>query len=247
MIGRVAHDYIIGSTGDLIGSMNYFDSRYALFDVELIGGSQFGGKYGALDYLGCVHEGATSLEEGAGTSDCEYEHSPERIAIPRRQTESTACTISESQQRTGVYAYRLTKGGVDQSKPAYCVGEVTLATGEKISATYYLGRKDANGDLVLSKGFIRVLDDQNDVAYAEMVYNNQKVWPGQNGTLVGGMEDAKTDFYRSNLYKAFYLQDLPGFDLAYQSKNGEVKIYRMQNFTGNKERYIDPVESQRQS
>jgi asparagine N-glycosylation enzyme membrane subunit Stt3 len=247
MIGRVAHDYIIGSTQDLVDSMNYFDSRYALFDVELIGGSQFGGKYGALDYLGCVHEGATSLEEGAGTSDCEYEHSPERIAIPRRQTESTACTISESQQRTGVYAYRLGKEAIDQTKPAYCIGEATLANGEKVSATYYLDRKDGNGDLALSKGFIRVLDDQNDVAYAEMVYNNQKVWPGQNGTLVDGMEDAKTGFYRSNLYKAFYLQDLPGFDLAYQSKNGEVKIYRMQNFTGNKERYIDPVESQRQS
>jgi hypothetical protein len=146
-----------------------------------------------------------------------------------------------------VYAYRLGKEAIDQTKPAYCIGEATLANGEKVSATYYLDRKDGNGDLALSKGFIRVLDDQNDVAYAEMVYNNQKVWPGQNGTLVDGMEDAKTGFYRSNLYKAFYLQDLPGFDLAYQSKNGEVKIYRMQNFTGNKERYIDPVESQRQS
>lgn len=247
MIGRVAHDYIIGSTQDMIDSMNYFDSRYALFDVELIGGSQFGGKYGALDYLGCVHEGSTSLEEGAGTSECEYEHSPERIAIPLRQTSSTICTISESQQRTGVYAYRLGRDALDQSKPAYCVGDATLATGEKISATYYLDRKDANGDLVLSKGFIRTIDEQNDVTYAEMVYNNQKVWLGPNGTLQDGMEDAKTDFYRSNLYKAFYLKELPGFDLVYQSKNGEVKIYRMQNFTGNKERYIDPVESKRQS
>jgi len=247
MIGRVAHDYIIGSTQDLIDSMNYFDSRYALFDVELIGGSQFGGKYGALNYLGCVHEGATSLEEQPGTSQCEYDHSPERIAIPRAQTAANICTISESQQRTGVYAYRLGKEGIDQAKPAYCVGEITLATGEKISATYYADRKDSNGDLALSKGFIRQIDEQNDVTYAEMVYNTQKVWPGENGTLVDGMEDAKTGFYSSNLYKGYYLEELPGFDLAYKSKNGEIKIYRMQNFTGNKAGWVDPVESKREN
>jgi len=246
MIGRVAHDYIIGSTQDLVDSMNYFDSRYALFDVELIGGSTFGGKYGALNYLGCVHEGATSLDEQPGTSDCEYAHSPERIVIPLRQTAASICTISESQQRTGVYAYTLGKNGIDQSKPTYCIGEATLATGEKISATYYADRKGANGDLALSKGFIRPIDQsQQDVTYAEIVYNDQKVWPGANGTLVDGMEDAKTDFYRSNLYKAFYLEKLPGFDLAYKSKNGEVKIYKMQNFVGNKKGWVDPVESKR--
>ena len=247
MIGRVAHDYIIGSTQDLIDSMNYFDSRYALFDVELIGGSTFGGKYGALNYLGCVHEGATSLEEQPGTSNCEYAHSPERIVIPRRQTTANICTISESQQRTGVYAYSLGKEGIDQAKPVYCVGEATIATGEKLSATYYVDRKDANGDLVLSKGFIRPIDEQNDVTYAEMVYNSQKVWPGANGTLVDGMEDAKTDFYRSNLYKGYYLDELPGFDLAYKSPNGEIKIYSMKNFTGNKAGFVDPVESKRQN
>ncbi len=248
MIGRVAHDYIVGSTQDMIDSMNYFDSRYALFDVELVGGSTFGGKYGALNYLGCVHEGATSLDEQPGTSQCEYDHSPERIAIPRAQTTANICTISESQQRTGVYAYRLGKDAIDQAKPAYCVGETTIATGEKISATYYLDRKDANGDLVLSKGLMRIIDQsQSEVVYAEMVYDNKKIWYGANGTLVDGMEDAKTAFYTSNLYKAFYLEDLPGFDLAYKSPNGEIKIYKMKNFTGNAAGWVDPVESKRQN
>jgi len=242
MIGRVAHDYIVGSAQDLADSMNYFDSRYALFDVELIGGSTFGGKYGALNYLGCVHEGLTTMNDQPGTSQCEYAHSPERIAIPTVQTASNKCTISETQQRTGVYAYRLGKDAIDQAKPSYCIGETTIATGERISATYYVDRKDANGDLVLSKGFIRPIDQsQSDVTYAEMVYNSQKVWPGANGTLVDGMEDAKTAFYTSNLYKAFYLDDLPGFDLAYTSKNGEIKIYRMRNFTGNKAGWKDPA------
>ena len=247
MIGRVAHDYVLGSTQDLIDSMNYFDSRYALFDVEIIGGDTFGGKYGALNYLGCVHEGVTSIDQQPGTSDCEYQHSPERIAIPNVQTPSNICTISESQQRTGVYAYAMGKDAIDQSKPTYCVGDLTLPSGEKISATYYVDRKDANGDLALSKGFVRTLSQQNNVTYAEMVYNNEKVWPGANGTLTDGMEDAKTAFYTSNLYKAFYLEDLPGFDLVYKSQNGEVKIYRMQNFTGNKAGWIDPVESKRKN
>ena len=47
------------------------------------------------------------------------------------------------------------------------------------------------------------------------------------------MEDAKTAFYTSNLYRGYYLNDLPGFDLVFTSKNGEVKIFRMKDFIGN--------------
>ena len=241
MIGRVAHDYILGSTQDLIESMNYFDSRYVLFDVELIGGDSFGGKYGALNYLGCAHEGGTTVRQAPGTSDCEFAHSPERLMIPKVLLPSTSCIISESQQRSGVVAYLLTKSGMDQNKPAYCVGEVTLATGEKLSATYYIDRKDANGDLVLSKGFLRKIETGDQADLYEVVYNELPVWPDGKGGFVGGMEDAKTAFYRSNLYKGFYLENLPGFDLVYKSKGGEVKIYRMKNFTGNKEGWVDPA------
>ena len=250
MIGRVAHDYIIGSTQDLVDSMNYFDSRYALFDSELIGGINgqgFGGKYGALNYLGCVHEGATALAQNPGTSDCELAHSPERIMIPASQAASTTCTISESQQRTGIVAYTLGKTGVDTSKPTYCIGDATLANGQKISATYYYDRKDANGDLALSKGFMRQIDQNDQYSLFEMVYTEDALWPDGKGGFVGGMEDAKTDFYRSNLYKGVVLGDVPGYDLVYKSKNGEVKIYKMKSFTGNKAGWVDPVESKRQN
>ncbi|MEM2137544.1 MAG: hypothetical protein QW568_00465 [Candidatus Anstonellaceae archaeon] len=241
MIGRVAHDYIDGTTQQLIDSMNYFDSRYVLFDVELIGGSSFGGKYGALNYLACAHDNGTSVAQPPGTSDCEFEHSPERVAIPKIRFPGTECAISESQQRIGVIAYSVKKNGIDQTKPVYCVGETTLVNGEKVSATYYIDRKDEDGDLVLSKGFLRQVEDSGQVGIYELVYNELPVWPGKNGTFVGGMEDAKTKFYTSNLYRGFYLENLPGFDLVYKSKNGEVKIYRLQNFTGNKEGRIDPV------
>ena len=117
--------------------------------------------------------------------------------------------------------------------PAYCVGDAKLSDGSTVSATYYLDRKDADGDLVLSKGFIRTIGNYGDSVEAEMVYNEQKVWPGPNGTWVDGMEDAKTAFYTSNLYRGYYLNDLPGFDLVFTSKNGEVKIFRMKDFIGN--------------
>jgi len=243
MIGRTAHDFLIGSGQDLIDSMNYFDSRYVLFDVEIIGGDTFGGKYGALNYLGCAHEGLTMLAQDPGTSRCEYDHSPERLIIAKTKTPGTVCTISESQQRTGVYAYRLTMQGIDAQSPAYCVGTVKISDGSEVPATYYLDKKDANGDLALSKGTIRVVADYDDSVQAEMVYDERKIWPGPNGTWVDGMEDAKTDFYRSNLYRGFYLENLQGFDLVYKSKDGEVKIFRMNDslFKGNAEGWIDPV------
>ena len=237
MIGRVAHDFLIGSTRDLIDSMNYFDSQYVLFDVEIIGSPTFGGKYGALNYLGCVHEGDTSLSENPGTSDCEFQHSPERIVVPTIQ--AGQCTISESQQLTGTPAYEMLKTGMS-STPAYCVGTTTIATGNKITATYYIDKKGADGNLVLNKGFVRQIQTAPDAVYYEMVYTNDGVWI-QNNTLSSGMEDAKTEFYKSNLYKGFILKQLPGFDLVYDTN--EIKIYKMQNFTGNKERYIDPVAS----
>jgi len=234
MIGRVAHDFIIGSNQDLIDSMNYFDSRYVILDSEVIGGSTFGGKYGALNYLGCAHEGLTTVAQSPGSSKCEYDNSPERLIIPKVKTQATTCTISESQQRSGVYAYRVTLQGADMKNPAYCIGDAKLKDGTDISATYYLDRKNADGDLALSKGFLRVVQDSTDTALAEVVYNEQKIWPGENGTWVDGMADAKTAFYRSNLYRGYYLENLPGFDMVFKSKGGEVKIFRMKNFVGNK-------------
>jgi len=248
MIGRIAHDYLDGTTQDLTATMNYYDSQYVLFDYELIGGlggGGFGGKYGALNYLSCAHDNETSTAVSPGGSDCEFDHMPERLLIPKVLVAGTTCTISESQQRTGVVAYRITSRGVDTSKPDYCVGDAIIATGEKLSGTYYIDRKDGNGDLVLSKGLLRKVDEQQDAAIYEVAYTNQKVWPGQNGTAVDGMEDAKGKFYSSNLYKGMFLDDLPGFDLVYTSRNAEVKIYRMRDFVGNKDGIVDPVAAAR--
>ncbi|MEM4634222.1 MAG: hypothetical protein QW275_03650, partial [Candidatus Anstonellaceae archaeon] len=227
MIGRIAYVFLRGTPQELAEAMKHYGSKHVLFDVELIGGmnGQFGGKYGALNYLSCAYMNRTNVNNSPGTSDCEFEQSPERIVIPQVASSQFVCTISESQQLKGVYAYKLDKiNSIDS--PAYCVGEVRIKTGEKITGIYYLDKKDENGDLKLAKGFLRPLGEEGGATYAEVVYNNLPVWPGPNGTWVGGMEDASTKFYTSNLYRGMFLKDLPGFELVFETKKGEVKIYR---------------------
>jgi asparagine N-glycosylation enzyme membrane subunit Stt3 len=230
MIGSIAYAFISATPEELAQIMNKYNSSYVFFDVEIIGGDVFGGKYGALNYLSCAFQNKTDVSYDPGTSICEYEHSPERLVVfPNDPT----CTISESQRIEGVYAYRLTASFQPEKKPTYCIGEVTLKSGNRTSALYYLDKKDENGDLVLSKGFLRRISDTEKPIYLEVVYNEDQVWPGPNGTFVSGIEDATTKFYTSNLYRGFYLENLPGFDLVFKSKNGEVKIYKLRNYTGN--------------
>ncbi|MCX8198090.1 MAG: hypothetical protein N3F07_02760 [Candidatus Micrarchaeota archaeon] len=230
MIGRIAHDFLDGTPEELRETMKRFGSRYVLFDVELIGGlgSQFGGKYGALNYLSCAYENKTSVKSLPGTSDCEFEHSPERLIIPQVASKEVACVISESQRKEGVYAYRVGKSNVFD-KPTYCVGDAIIRGGETITGLYYLDRKDEDGNLRLAKGTLRKIGEEGGAIFVEVVYDDLPIWPGPNGTWVGGMEDASTKFYTSNLYRGMFLNDLPGFDLVFSSKNGEVKIYRMED------------------
>ena len=242
MIGRVAYAYLDGTTQDLVTTMNYYDSQYALFDDELIGGlgnSAFGGKYGALNYLACAHSNLTTTANSPGDSQCEFDHMPTRVLIPLLPSASTACTISESQQRSGTAAFLIHRTGVDSANPDFCVGDITLTDGSKASALYYMDRKDENGDLVLDKAFLRQTDQQQNMGIFELIYNNQKVWPGPNGTAVDGMSDADGAFYHSALYSAIFLNELPGFDQVYSTSDGMVKIYRMKDFVGNPQGIVD--------
>jgi hypothetical protein len=49
----------------------------------------------------------------------------------------------------------------------------------------------------------------------------------ENGAITSGYEDRKGKFYDSNIYKALFLNDLPGFELVYTSPGGAVKIYKI--------------------
>ncbi|VVB58577.1 Uncharacterised protein [Candidatus Anstonella stagnisolia] len=225
MIQEIAHAYIDGTPQEIADAMDRFDSKYALFDVELISsGNIFGGKYGALNYLSCARDNQTTVQVWPGSSKCEFEHMFETIYVPKTSREK--CIVSPSQQISGVVGFvDYYVGDARQLKKEYCMATINLADGRRGLGTYYLDRKDADGNLVLNKAFVQQYSSEQDYDVYFTVYNNDKVWQGQNGTLVGGYEDRKGKFYDSALYRAFYLNDLPGFKQVYQTPGGEVKIY----------------------
>ena len=60
-----------------------------------------------------------------------------------------------------------------------------------------------------------------------MFYTKDEIWL-ESGEVKSGYEDRKGKFYDSNLYKAFFTGDLPGFELAYMTPGGDVKIYKIE-------------------
>lgn len=257
MIYRVAYSYTEGNEEDLLKTMQDYGSEYALFDVEILGSSEgFGAKFGALNYLGCVHANRTNVSYWPGQSDCEREKLFEVIYV----SQDKICTISENPRKTGFVASRVYIGPPNGEQkysvyypgecvgsitneqaryfcanyvhlvPVYCVGEVELATGDKMTGTYYLNETYPNGDLRVNKAFL-VYPSRLDGAYNQgplmaftTVYTKQKVWL-ENGQIVDGYDDRKTHFYESNIYKALVLDELEGFDKVYD--NGAVKIYKI--------------------
>jgi asparagine N-glycosylation enzyme membrane subunit Stt3 len=104
MIGEVAHAYVDGSPEVLKEYMKSHGIRYALFDLEIMaGGGQFGGKYGALNYLSCASDNETDVSKSPGGSQCEAEHMWEIIFVATQQP----CTISSISNRTGFIAYEM--------------------------------------------------------------------------------------------------------------------------------------------
>ncbi len=226
MIGTIADAYTNASAGELKQRMLFYNATYAIFDGELIlaGTSNLGAKYGALNYLGCAWNNRTNVSVPPGTSECERQHLWETIVIPTTPRPEESCTISQVRNIKGTIAYSVSDSG--NLQPIYCVGDAKLADGSSMAGTYYLGKSDANGDLVLSKGFIGMASNQSGYIQAIMFYTPDKIWL-EDGQLVDGMGDAKTHFYQTNIYRAFFLNDLPGFKLVYQTNGGEVKIYQI--------------------
>lgn len=262
MIGEVAHAYVDGTPEELAQFMREHDSDYALFDTELVvGGGALGGKFGALNYLSCARDNLTNVSYDPGASDCESEHLWESVLVPA-DSAGRECTISGITGQSGITAYKVVmrrqgadslglqyyppyclKPVSDQNammacqyyialEPAYCIGETTLADGQKSYATYYLDQTYPNGDLKLNKAFLSFPQQTGDTYHAgeatmfTLLYTNDAVWM-ENGEVKSGYEDRKGKFYDSNIYRAIFLNDLPGFEQAYSTSDGAVKIYRL--------------------
>ncbi len=257
MVGEVAHAYIAGTPDELKSFMEAHASRYALFDVELIASNgQLGNKYGALNYLSCAQDNLTSVADAPGGSQCEADHTWETIFISQ-----TPCVISSITNKTGLTAYEMYAGqtyipyyppncetptsandiaycqNFIRAVPTYCVGNVTLANGQSTYGTYYLNETYPNGDLKVNKAFLQMpfqiptTSLMGPVTGATLFYTEDPLWI-ENGVVKSGYEDRKGKFYDSNLYRAMFLQDLPGFKLVYSTPNGgAVKIYEIINYT----------------
>ncbi len=256
MIGEVADRYLDATPEELSTYMKAHSSKYALFDVELIAsGNALGGKYGALNYLSCAYHNETSVANWPGASRCEADHLWETIFVPQSPR---PCTISSITGATGVIAYHAYTGTYQSPfypsecqgnnlkipqyaaycrdkvsmKPAYCIGNVTLANGRSVYGTHYLNETYPNGDLKLNKALIDLpagIPNTYHLGNATMVtllYTEDLIW-FENGQVKSGYEDRKGKFYDSNLYRAIFLNRIPGFDLVYTSEGGAVKIFKI--------------------
>ncbi len=254
MIGATADAYLDATPAELKAYMKAHDSEYALFDIELVSsGNALGGKYGALNYLSCAWNNETDVSHPQTESQCEADHLWETILVSANPctisslTNKTGLTaykvyLGPSQlylpdypsfcinpQDPNVAAYcrdyvRLV--------PTYCVGEAMLATGEKIMATFYMNETYPNGDLKLNKAFMQLpyniptTPHVGPVTRLTLFYTDDMIWL-ENGEVKSGYEDRKGKFYDSNLYRAIFTNELPGFKLVYTSPEGAVKIYRI--------------------
>ncbi|MFH0884571.1 MAG: hypothetical protein V1861_02580 [Candidatus Micrarchaeota archaeon] len=254
MIGDVAHGYLDATPEELKAWMKEHDSKYALFDIELIsGGGSLGGKYGALNYLSCARDNLTSVANPPGDSACEAEHLWETIFVT-----GNPCTISTLTGKTGYTAYKMYAGKTYlpyypnfcmaptdpqavaycrdyiRAVPAYCVGNATLVNGQGTFATYSMNETYPNGDLKLNKALLQLPSELPTSTHfgpatgLTLFYTKDAAWL-ENGMVKSGYEDRKGKFYDSALYQAVFLTELPGFKLVYQSPSGAVKIYKIED------------------
>jgi asparagine N-glycosylation enzyme membrane subunit Stt3 len=116
--------------------------------------------------------------------------------------------------------------------PTYCVGPVTLASGQQTYGTYYLNQTEPNGDLLLNKAVLEMpVQLQNSTQFGPatavtLFYTNDPIWL-ENGQVTSGYSDRKGQFYSSNLYSALFLNELPGFTQVYSTPDNVVKIYEL--------------------
>lgn len=239
MIERTAFTYLHGTEQDLIDSMKDYSSEYALFDSELLlSGTQFGGKYGALNYLGCAYLNETTVNNTPGQSKCEQNNLWEEIYIPTEPDLTQTCTISYEQNKKGVIGYygQLTvvqNQNAQREYRVHLIEEKYCISNQGIM--YFIDKKDDQGDLILHGGILQpegqiYSTKGNIMLKSAILYTKEDytITDAQNNTItINNWENRVRSFYDSNLYKAFILDDLEGFEKVYD--NGNVKIFKINN------------------
>jgi len=230
MIGRTAAAFLHEDNEFLRQTMNQYHSQYALIDIEIVGSGSdknhisLGGKYHALNYLGCDWLNQTNVSNYPGTSKCEIEHLWERVIIPKPYQE---CVISEQKKLNGVVGYLLEyQNGKEVATPTYCFTQEYGPYGEMIVG-YLLNEKNSQGELRQKRANWIAADVGNDQVYLFALYTKEPVWKDENGSLVSGWEDRTTKYYDSNLYSAFFFDEMKGFDLVYNTP--QIRIFKIKD------------------
>ncbi|MCL5430520.1 MAG: hypothetical protein M1504_03525 [Candidatus Marsarchaeota archaeon] len=245
-----AAQYVLGTKdgytpATLANMMNGNQTKYVLFDQDLIG------KWGALDFLGCIHANLTTMAFATaqgqaqqppqpfqlGTSQCELSHDPEYALVPlatlvpsnsSQQSVNFYCSIS-TQNATYAQAYVLNGSSIENQ--SVCVNLNPSSTGA-------LSIYSTNGiklNAVIQASQYQGAQNIQGVTFIQfpIIYLPN----GPNGTIT----DAPNAYYTSNYYRAFFLGNLPGFTEVYPQNatginfvNGTypVRIFELNNFTG---------------
>ncbi|MFN3910308.1 MAG: hypothetical protein ACK4J0_03715 [Candidatus Anstonellaceae archaeon] len=227
MIGQTATAFLHKDLNFLKQTMREFGSKYALFDVEIVGSGsskqdiQLGGKYHALNYLGCAWQNRTNVSFYPGQSECEKEHIWEQVIIPTNQK---GCVISAQKNLTGLVGYRIDYfQQTKTARPEYCFTEEYTPEGSAIRA-YLLNQKNADGELELKKAEWRAYKTNEGILLIAF-YTKFPQWIEKDGKIVDGWSDRTTKYYDSNLYSAYFFDNLDGFELVYNSP--QIRIFKL--------------------
>ena len=201
---------------DLAAFMQARKAKYAMFDYDLIQ------KWGALNFLACVYNNETNQSfaeaHGIGTSQCEAEHSPEMVYIPRNPSVNDHCTLPADPSLVLIRA-RSTFGRT------YCVylSSQQATYGQPLAMFYADNMSRQNtAELAFPRYAYDSAGQPSYIAYMAAYFNDSS-WADRPGK-----------FYDSNFYKAYFLGSLSGFTQVFPAQSSRqiqmVRIYELNNY-----------------
>jgi hypothetical protein len=216
---ETAHAFVDGPPSELIGVMKEHDAQYVMLDAELVP------KWGALTYLSGTYNGTnnnfnpgiTDWTKGPGFSNYEFQHYFESVYMLLQSTgqgfQPLACPTENPQQILSYIG--------ELSQQIYC---------KDAKDNFFIVTKDRK---------LKALPDVKMIPYAQpqgvtelgntgiyrtaipQYYNlNPPLKEVTNGEL-------ESKLFQSNFVQLYFFESLPGFQLAYKSPNGQVKIFKL--------------------
>jgi hypothetical protein len=210
-----ARDSTESGPADLAQFMREYKAKYVLFDYDLIA------KWGALDFLACVYNNQTNMsfaqsQGGPGGSQCEAEHSPERVFIPMEPTISDYCISPDP-------TIQLIRGR-GSFGDTYCIYQDT-SQGYAIPGgmVYENNMSKVNKAVLAYPQLIADSSGREYAMYTALYFKDPALWSDDES----GWDDRKGKFYDSSFYQGFFLGEMDGFTKAYEYMDGSQPYIRI--------------------